>query len=486
MSGCGIQIFATPVPTPRPPIEVETGVLFEDWPSAAAGPVAGADPKGLPPGFHEEFVFRALNQPMALRFLPDGRVIVAEQAGVLKLYPDAQTDAPVVLLDHRAEVFMREGSHHGLLGLAVDPDFGQEPYVYVLYARAAPIGAPAAVYGGPGEDIDECPGGAADCVAGARLSRFRFETATSLGAEQVLVEDWCSSAVTHSIGSIVFGPDGALLASGGEAGHVTVDWGHVSEPPNLCGDPPVPANQEPSLPDAEGGSLRSQDLRTRDDPTGLDGTIIRVNRETGEALPDNPLASDPEENARRIVAYGLRNPFRFVIRPGTSEIWIADVGWEEFEEINRIVDPLAGPPPNFGWPCYEGPNREPHWEPRGATICQDLYDSPPADLAFPTLSFARGPLDEIPCVGGGAAMSGLAFYDGDMFPDEYDGALFLADQQLRCMWTMTADANGLPDPATIRQFRVKVQPIDIQIGPDGALYYVDRDQSAHRIYYEPL
>ena len=70
-------------------------------------------------------------------------------------------------------------------------------------------------------------------------------------------------------------------------------------------------------------------------------------------MPDNPLAGSSDLNARRIIAYGVRNPFRLTIRPGTNEVWLGDVGWNNWEEINRIADPL-GSVENFGWPCYEG------------------------------------------------------------------------------------------------------------------------------------
>jgi len=70
-------------------------------------------------------------------------------------------------------------------------------------------------------------------------------------------------------------------------------------------------------------------------------------------MPDNPLAASSDANDRRIIAYGLRNPFRITTRPNTSELWVGDVGWSDWEEINRIVDPRAGVL-NFGWPCYEG------------------------------------------------------------------------------------------------------------------------------------
>ena len=52
----------------------------------------------------------------------------------------------------------------------------------------------------------------------------------------------------------------------------------------------------------------------------------------------------------------MRNPFRFAVRPGTGEVWIGDVGWNTWEEINRIQSPTAAVT-NLGWPCYEGAGR---------------------------------------------------------------------------------------------------------------------------------
>ncbi len=118
----------------------------------------------------------------------------------------------------------------------------------------------------------------------------------------------------------------------------------------------MPVGGDQSPPTAEGGALRSQSFRR---PAGeavtLDGSIIRVNPDTGDAMPDNPAAGDANANRRRIVAYGFRNPFRFTFRPGTSELWIGDVGWNTWEEVNR--DPDTTTVRNFGWPCYEGQGR---------------------------------------------------------------------------------------------------------------------------------
>ena len=139
--------------------------------------------------------------------------------------------------------------------------------------------------------------------------------------------------------------DGALYASGGDGASFNfADWGQDGAPLNPCGDPPGGVGATLSPPTAEGGALRSQDLRTAGDPVSLDGTVIRVNPATGAGLPTNPLASSADPNARRIVAYGLRNPFRVTERPGTDELWVGDVGWNDWEEINRLLPVDHGGP----------------------------------------------------------------------------------------------------------------------------------------------
>jgi hypothetical protein len=89
-------------------------------------------------------------------------------------------------------------------------------------------------------------------------------------------------------------------------------------------------------------------------------------------MAGNPLIGSSDHNARRIVAQGLRNPFRMTVRPGTSEVWLGDVGWGTWEEINRITNPTAGVT-NFGWPCYEGTGRQGGYDGADLSICENLY-----------------------------------------------------------------------------------------------------------------
>ena len=269
-----------------------------------------------------------------------------------------------------------------MLGMALHPSFPATPYVYVLYSYDHILGDPNPPprWGTPGATSDPCPtppGPNSDgCVTSSRLSRLQASGNVMTGSEQVLIEDWCEQYPSHSIGTVEFGPDGALYASGGDGASFTfADYGQDGSPLNPCGDPPGGVGATLSPPTAEGGALRSQDLRTSGDPVTLDGTIIRIDPTTGAALPTNPLAGNTNANARRIIAHGLRNSLRFGFRPGTSELWIGDVGWNDWEEINRIPSPTDSLVENFGWPCYEGSGRQPGYDSADLTLCENLYAS---------------------------------------------------------------------------------------------------------------
>ena len=447
----------------------------------AAAP-ADAD---VPTGFADETVFSGLTEPTVVRFSPDGRVFVAEKSGLIKVFDGLTDTTPETFADLRTQV--HNFWDRGLLGLALHPQFPTDPRVYVLYTYDAPPGQTAPYWGTAGSTSDPCPsppGPTADgCVVQGPLSVLTAVSGqnTSDGTEDVLIEDWCQQYPSHSIGTVDFGPDGMLYASAGDGASFNfVDYGQDGSPVNPCGDPPSAVGGPMSPPSAQGGALRSQDVRTMpatpsNDPLTLDGSIIRVDPDTGAGLPTNPLAgtsSDP--NVSRLIAHGLRNPFRFGFRPGTDELWTGDVGWNLYEEVNRIPDVNDATIENFGWPCYEGAGRQSGYDGANLTLCEDLYVG--SGQTAPLYAYHHN--DQIvstnPCPTGGSSQAGIAFYSGGAYPPEYDGALFAADYSRDCIWAMLPGTDGVPAPNNRQRFVTgALNPVHLEIGPGGDLFYVN-------------
>ena len=215
------------------------------------------------------------------------------------------------------------------------------------------------------------------------------------------------------------------------------------------------------------------------DPVGLSGTVIRVDPVTGNGHPSNPLSGDADANARRVVAYGLRNPFRFTLRPGTSEIWVGDVGWNTWEEIDRIAD-VGGTVENFGWPCYEGAARQSGYDGLNLNICENLYAGGTGAHTSPYATYHHD-ATIVPgeaCSVGSSSISGLAFYPGSggNYPASYANGLFFADYSRECIWFVPPGANGLPDLSQAQTFvEAAAGPTYLTIGPGGDLFYTDFD-----------
>jgi glucose/arabinose dehydrogenase len=446
---------------------------------ALAPALASAD--GLPSGFRQETLIGGLDTPTAMEIGPDGRVYVAEKSGLVKAYDGFDDDSPSVVADLRQQV--HNYWDRGLLDIALDPQFTTHPFLYALYSSETnPDGTARAT-------PDACPGsGDADpnCAILSRLTRMEIDPDTGqAGPEQVLVQDWCQQFLSHSTGSIAFDASGALYAGGGDgASYIEADWGQFGTPANPCGDPPGGVGGHQILPTSEGGTLRSQDLRTGGDPTGLSGSIIRVDRETGDPLPDNPNPNGRDANAKRIVAYGFRNPFRFAFRPGTDDLWIGDVGWAEWEELNRLDLDTQTTPANYGWPCYEGDAPQSSYGQVGLNICSDLYDDVGTAIG-PQYTYNHGaPVkpgdgcqDESTPTTYGSSISGVGFYEGSVFPPALRDGIFFSDYSRGCIWSVPFGLDGSPDPgvngANITSFDVNAGPVSLLSGPDDSLLYVD-------------
>jgi glucose/arabinose dehydrogenase len=445
-------------------------------PTSASSPDRAAGAAGIvPSGFSDTVAISGLTLPTDVAFAADGRVFVAEKSGLVKVFESLADTSPTVFADLRTQV--HNFLDRGLLGLTLDPQFPASPYVYVLYTYDALPGLTGPQWGTAGATSDGCPdppGANADgCVVQARLSRLTAAGDQMSGPEHVLVSGWCQQFPSHSIGTVRFGPDGALYAGAGDgANYNYVDYGQTKNP---CGDPPSPAGTSLTAPAAEGGALRAQSLRRPSgQPVSLDGTIIRVDPVTGAGLPDNPFASHPDQNARRIVAYGLRNPFRFDLRPGTDQMWVGDVGWGTWEEIDRVPDVNDAVAENFGWPCFEGSGRQPGYDGANLNRCESLYSAGGQTGPFYAYNHSAKVDPADACAAGSSSISGITFENGSNYPADYDGALFFADAARGCIWVMKRGTGGDPATSQISQFVGGGGPV-VQVvpGPGGDIFYVD-------------
>jgi glucose/arabinose dehydrogenase len=474
---------AQPGSTPCPIAFLHAGAQPGEADCQPASPqvaVAGT----VPAGFRESVVWSGLVNPTALRFAADGRVFVAEKGGRIKIFDNLADQTPTIFSDLVPEVF--DYWDRGLLGIALDPSLaGGSPtgYLYVLYTYDHVLGSPDPA---PrwGDTCPSPPGATTDgCVASGRLARFAVSGSTIAPGEQVLLEDWCQQFPSHSVGTVFFGPDGALYVSAGEGSNFNqADWGQfggtttpVVTPMNPCNDSPGGAMAPPS---AEGGALRAQDMRTTGDPTTLDGAILRLNPTTGAGMPGNPFAGSSDANARRIIAYGLRNPFRITPRPGTNELWVGEVGWSQWEEINLIPSMVDNVAENFGWPCYQNLSISPSYHAAGLDMCENLYAAGSSAVAAPYYAYQHSAkvVSTDACPTGSSSVTGLAFYpeSGGVFPASFDGALFFADYSRNCIWYIPKGSNGQPDTSARQPFvEGAASPVDLVVGPNGDLFYVD-------------
>jgi glucose/arabinose dehydrogenase len=432
----------------------------------------------LPSGFQEQIVFTGLDHPTNIEFAPDGRVFVAEKRGVIKVFDNLADTTPTVYADLQYNV--HNLWDRGLLGMALHPDFAGFPWVYVLYTYDAPPGQAAPRWAtGPGYNNENCDavGGlyGGNCVVTGRLSRIN-----AAGQEQALLSgQWCQQFSSHSLGDLKFGADGMLYVSAGDgASFANVDYGQFGNPLNPCSDAP-----------GEGGALRVQDIVAGTDPVALNGSLLRLDPETGLAAPGNPYIGSPDLNKRRVIANGLRNPYRFTIRPGSNEVWIGDVGWNTWEEIDRVADPLATPTANFGWPCMEGSAHMPGYDNINTPICESLYTSG-STVPYSSYSHSGAIVPGETCAPNGYSVTGLAFDPPQVngsYPSSYTGALFFADYARGCIWAMKPTIpGGNPDPANIEAFaQMAAMPVDLELGPGGELYYVDHGGTVRRFRYFP-
>jgi len=234
---------------------------------ALGKPASGAG--ALPAGFEQTRFVEGLSSPTAMEFAPDGRLFVAEKEGTLRVVDNGQlSEQPFVDLTSSTD---SEGER-GLLGVAFDPNFDQNGFVYVYYTQKATD----------------------NTTLHNRIVRFTADgDVAAQGSETAVFELPNLKETNHNAGAIHFGRDGKLYVGVGE-------------------------NRREKV---------AQSLNS------LLGKMLRINPD-GTIPPDNPFYNRTTGANRAIWARGLRNPFTFAVQPGTGRLFINDVGASAWEEIN--------------------------------------------------------------------------------------------------------------------------------------------------------
>jgi glucose/arabinose dehydrogenase len=264
----------------------------------------------LPDGWSEHTVAAGFSTPTDFAFVPDGRILVTEKNGLVRLAaPDGGAPKTVLDISDRVSTY----DIRGLLTITVDPAFPQKPYVYVLYTGAVPKGGmtPTTTY----------------------VSRFTWD-GDKLDRESERKLLAIPQQEAHAGGQIVFAPDGTLFISTGDA-----------------------AASNAAKPDP----LRAQDVDE------LEGKVLHVTVD-GKGIASNPFWNgDANANRSMVWAYGFRNPFRVTLLPGTETPVVGELGFLREDEVDVVE--RGG---NYGWPCYEGTLRGASNVSKTAT-CQALY-----------------------------------------------------------------------------------------------------------------
>jgi glucose/arabinose dehydrogenase len=413
----------------------------------------------LPTGFILENAVPgvAFDTPTSIAFLPDGRLLVSEKQGNVWIVANGSKLATPFW--SRTDEVLNQGDS-GLLDVGVDPNFLTNRYVYFLYT------------------VDPDTNGVdAQTAAFGRLARYQVSAAdpnvVDYSTRAILLgRTWAegppTGSLTHGVGSLRWGADGSLLVSMGEgAEYVSRD----------------PGGRDPDLflsgrtdPYEDIGAFRAQYIGS------LGGKILRINPADGLGYPSNPFYDgNPASVKSRVWAYGLRNPFRMCVRPGSGSsdpavghpgtIYLGDVGWDWWEEFD--VATQGGR--NFGWPCYEGTHNN-----------QDYINASPAHYDCSTIitgnpSLHTPPLSDwnhenasqsFPIAISGNCAIGSVFYNGTSYPSTYQGAYFYADYGQN--WLRAARMSASDAVSQYMPFGTAMDsPVDVVPNPiNDDLYYV--------------
>ena len=440
-----------------------------------ASPVSAAT---LPAGFQDVVAFSGVTGATGVRFSSDGRVFVAQKDGIIRVFDSLTDTTPATVLDLRSEV--HNYWDRGLLGLALDPNFPATPYIYVLEAYDAPIGGTAPQWN------DNCPDAAWPDhrrLPGQRPPARLTLSGNTVTAPKVLIKDSGASSTRATRSATSTSAPTAPCTSAAATARASTSpttaraaAAGSPTPKNPCGDPPAGVGGTMTPPTAEGGALRAQSFRRPSgQPVLLNGAVLRVDPATGDALPDNPLAaSSRRERAadRRLRAsqpVPLHDPAddqravdrrRRLGRPGRR---------------STVSRPRPRRCSTSAGPATRATRRSRDTRAPGSNLCSSLYSAGTRDAAVLHVQPQRARRRRRQLPDRSSSITGLAFYTGaSNYPASYNGGLFFADYARNASGSCRRDRTGFPTRrACSRSSTGALGPVDLEIGPNGDLFYAD-------------
>ena len=416
----------------------------------------------VPPGnrFVKKVLDFNLDEPMQMEELPGQGILFIERRGRLKLY-DFKTASTREL--HQLELFY--GNEDGLLGLAVDPNYGQNNWIYLFYSA---------------RDKKE-----------QRVSRFTLtRDVLDLASEKVLLTIPVIRECCHSGGGLAFGPEGNLF----------IGVGDNTNPFESNGFAPIDERPGRALWDAQKSAANTNDLR---------GKILRIKPEDDGtyAIPEGNLFPVGTPKPRpEIYIMGCRNPFRFSIDSNTGYVYWGDVGPDSGSD-----DPDRGPKGMgefdqarqagfWGWPYTRGNNQayndydftnkqsgarfDPNRLVNDSRHNTGLQSLPPAQASMIWYSYDNS--EEFPWLGAGGVnpMAGPVFHSEDYpnagegaIPAYFDDKLFVYEWMRDWIYVVTLDDEQ--DYVQAEPFMPDTEfshPMDMKLGSDGKLYVLEYGQ----------
>jgi len=365
----------------------------------------------LPPDFADELLVTVGNGPTALAFTPDERLLITRQSGQLHVFKEGNLTTALDLSN-----VLCDDVERGLLGVAVDPNFASNQFIYLYYTF--------------NKFNNSCPTGTGSTNPVNRLSRFVLPANNQVltTSETVLIDNLASIWGNHNAGDVHFGADGLLYVSVGDGG---AGGSNARVVTNLSGKM-LRINPDGTIP-ASNPYAAAVDGRRCGDPAGI------------------PSGSGP---CFEVIAKGLRNPFRFAFRSGTNEFYINDVGQNAWEEID--VGELNA---DYGWNQREGPCRYDF-----GSSQTDCGVEPPG-LTNPIFAYRH----ETGCY----TITGGAFVPTGVWPEPYAGQYLFADYGCNKIFALTPLSTSYTSTVFASDLGTS-NPVTMRFGPYNntqALYY---------------